>query len=214
VREAQRRFWHEPSDAEILPGEDAISQSAVDQFVQQRPDINAARADLQAARARLDLARAMQRPNIGVGPFYEQTESGAHLLGVQVARELAIINTGAPLVRQRQAEVEQKCETLRQGRLKATFEIRTAAERYERNRRVVEALRRDLEASMRTQEQQLTDLFEAGQTDLLHVYTARTQLLTLQTSQLDSLNELALSAADLTAATGMSAASLIDTAEK
>lgn len=57
--------------------------------------------------------------------------------------------------------------------------------------------------------QRLEQQFEAGEVDMMRVFTARTSLLQLRRSYLDAINEVALSAAAVTAATGLPPDALI-----
>jgi cobalt-zinc-cadmium efflux system outer membrane protein len=190
-------------------GDNGAIDPAIVDLARGRPDVMAARTDLAAAGSRLELAEAMRVPNVKIGPFFEQTETATNLFGFQASRELAIVNTGLPLVRQRQAELQQKRETLRQLDIKARLEIRSAVDRYERARLLAQQSRAEAIDRWPREMRTLEDLFRAGQTDLVRVYNARSRLLQLRGTYLDILNDLAQAAADLTAATGLPAATLL-----
>ena len=92
------------------------------------------------------------------------------------------------------------------------MEAEAALDRYERARRLVteDATSDELPDELRRLETQ----FQAGEVDLLRVFTARTSFLQLRRARLDSLNELAQAAATVTAATGLPPQTLIDGARR
>ena len=166
-----------------------------------RPDVLAAQSDLDAARANMNLARANKTPDLQIGPYYQKTDSGATLWGFRAQSDLPIVNSGQPLVRQRMAEVNQRQTVWEQLHQRAAMDAQAAIDRYERARRLVTASGSAVELP-----QELSKLeaqFKAGEIDVLRIVTARTSLLATRQAQLDTLNELAQSAAALTSATGL-----------
>jgi len=174
-----------------------------------RPDVMAARADLAAARANAQLAQASRRPNVQAGPYYERDDFGTTYLGFQAQSDVPVLNTGQPLVRQREAEVNQRMAVWQQMNARAQIEAQAALDRYERARRIVAESNQDFRDSLPVELQRLEEQFKAGEVDILRVFTARTSLIQLRRAHLDTLNELAQAAANVSAATGVSAESLI-----
>ncbi len=174
-----------------------------------RPDVMAARADLAAARANAELARASRRPNVQAGPYYERDDFGTTYLGFQAQSDVPVINTGTPLLRQREAEINQRMAVWQQLNARAQIEAQAAIDRYERARRIVAESNQDFHDSLPIELQRLEQQFKAGEVDILRVFTARTSLIQLRRAHLDTLNELAQAAANVSAATGVSAECLI-----
>ena len=166
-----------------------------------RPDVLAAQSDLDAARANMNLAHANKTPDLQIGPYYLKSDSGTTAFGFRAQSDLPILNSGQPLVRQRMAEVNQRQTVWEQLHQRATLDAQAAIDRYERARRLVAASGSAVELP-----QELSKLeaqFKAGEIDVVRIVTARTSLLAARQAQLDTLNELALAAAALTAATGL-----------
>jgi outer membrane protein TolC len=198
VGRLESREWKE-----LAPPERS-GPSQADALLAGRPDVLAAEASLKAASARSDLAAASRVPNVSLGPVYERDEAGTQFLGVEAQIPLPVFNGGGPLLRQRQAEVEERQEALKQAQLKAKLEADAAASRYERARALVAQFREDLSGGLENELERVKNLYEAGQADILQVYGARASVLQARKSFLDAVYEVALSAADWTAATAQS----------
>jgi outer membrane protein TolC len=183
-------------------------------WLSNRPDIRAAESDVDAARARLQLACASRVPNIKIGPVYEHDEAGTQFLGLEASMPLPVVNSGEPLARQRHAELEQRLVTLDQLKLKAKLDIDAAFDRYARALGAAEEFRANSSDKLSQDVRLIEDQFNAGQTDLLRVYSARTSMIQSQITYLDSLQEVARSAAAITAATGVNAELLLATPEE
>jgi outer membrane protein TolC len=168
-----------------------------------RPDVLAARADVRAAEAALDLADASRRPNLITGPIYERDDAGTVLIGLRAQMDIPVLNTGRPLVAQRETELHARQETLTQLQTKVRLDAGAALERYEHARQVVEQCthsREELAAQMR----RMTDAFNAGQIDYVRVMNAKISAAQAARARLDLLNELAQAAAGVTASCGLS----------
>ena len=173
-----------------------------------RPDVLAAQADMDAARANTNLACAARTPDLQIGPFYATNEGGTNFLGFRAQMDLPVINNGMPLVRQREAELNQRAMTWQQLQLRAGLEAQAAADRYERARQLwIEPNERDA-ADLPIELQRLEEHFKSGEVDVLRVLQARTSLIQNRRADLDVLNELLLAATAVTAATGMPLESL------
>ncbi len=174
-----------------------------------RPDVVAARANYEVAGANLRLARAARVPNLMIGPFYEHDTFATISYGLQAQLDIPVVNTGKPLVRQREAELRQRLTAWQQLQNKATVEARTALERYEQARRMTEQARTESGQQLPGELAKLEDEFRKGEIDILRISQARTSLLLLRRTLLDSLNELAQAAAAVTAAAGLPPAALV-----
>jgi outer membrane protein, heavy metal efflux system len=174
-----------------------------------RPDVLAAKANAQAGQANVRLAKALRVPNLWLGPFYSRDSEGIVSVGFQTQMDIPVVNTGKPLVRQREAEMQQLTVTAQQLEAKARIEARTALERYERARRLMEQTRGVSGQQVPEELQKLEAEFRKGEIDILRITQARNSLLLFRRTHLDSLNELALAAAAVTAATGLPPAALV-----
>jgi outer membrane protein TolC len=191
---------------EAVGGDRPLALSAM---VANRPDVMAARAELAAAQANYNLARAAMVPNLVVGPNYERDNTGVLMLGIQAQMDLPIVNSGKPLVRQREAEVCQKQVALEQFLVQARLEAEAALARYERARVLLDRTRADLSGPLARDVRQIEDSFRAGQTDLIHVFTARTTLIQAQRGLLDLVSEVAQAAARVSETTGLAPQALV-----
>jgi cobalt-zinc-cadmium efflux system outer membrane protein len=213
VANALRGTDHESLDGQT-PGfgtdqDDSAFGASVRRLVAQRGDVAAARAGVAMASKNLALAEAMRRPNLQIGPLWQRDDAATEFWGIQAQMDIPVVNTGTPLVRQRRAELQQQQVTAERLEEKAVSEARAAVARYERARRLVDQSRGDFAQAMPDALKFFEDQFQAGQITLLEVFAARTSLAQSRQSLLDLLNELALAAADVTKATGLSAQQLI-----
>jgi cobalt-zinc-cadmium efflux system outer membrane protein len=168
-----------------------------------RPDVVAAQSDMEAARAALCLASASRTPDLQVGPYYQRTADGTSFLGFRAQMDLPVVNSGRPLEQQRSAELTQRLTAWQQLRRRAELEAQAAWKRYEL---ALAALAEDspggatdLPGELQSLEQQ----FLAGEVDVVRVVQARASIIQNQRVQLDLLNEVAQSAANLTATAGV-----------
>ena len=174
-----------------------------------RPDVMAAHSDIDAARANLCLATASRTPDLQIGPYYQRTLDGSSFLGFRAQMDLPVVNSGKPLERQRAAELNQRATIWQQTARRAELEAQAAWERY---KLAYAAVAEDAADSASDLPQELLNLeqqFLEGEVDVVRVVQARTSLIQGQRSRLDLLNELAQSAANLTAAAGMSVEELL-----
>jgi cobalt-zinc-cadmium efflux system outer membrane protein len=209
--------WHPVTGAELAKltvscagfAECASGEALVAQLAGGRPDVLAARANFEAARANLGLANAARVPNVLIGPFYERDASAILTFGFQAQMEIPVINTGKPLVRQREAELRQRQVAFEQLEAKARVEARTALERYEQARVLCEQTRGPGGQQLPGELAKLEAAFKKGEIDILRISQARNSLIQFRRTYLDSLNELAQAAAVLTAATGLPPAAIV-----
>ena len=190
--------------AHIGEGEQLIKQIAAG-----RPDLMAAHADVETAYANYRLANANRTPDLQIGPFYQRDDFGTLYLGFQAQMDLPVMNNGKPLVRQRVAEQSQRQVFWDQLQARAEVEAVVAVDRYERARRLVEAARPEFTTDLPAELQRLEAQFNQNEVDVLRIFQGRTSLMQSRRASLDLLNELAQSAAALTANTGIPTTSLI-----
>ena len=174
-----------------------------------RPDVMAARADADTARANTNLANAARTPDLQLGPIYLRDDFGVTFLGFRGQMDLPVINSGVPLLRQREAEQCQRMMTSQQLATRARLEGDAAARRYERARQLMVESGGSSHDELPIELQRLEEQFKAGEVDVLRVLQARNSLLQNQRADLDTLNELMLAAVAVTATTGSPLESLI-----
>ena len=168
-----------------------------------RPDVLAARASLDAARANCQLADASRTPDLQIGPYYQRNNSAVTFLGFRATMDLPIINNGTPLLKQRSEELHQQTIAWQQLQTRAELEARAAIDRYERARRLIASTAANNGTALPMELQRLEAQFQAGEVDVLRIFQARTSLIQSRRAFLDTLNELAQSAAAVTATTGV-----------
>jgi len=191
------------SPAEPLP------TAAIDAMVAARPDVMAARADVDLARSALGLSQANKTPNVLIGPYYQRDDLGTTAIGFRSWTEVPVVNTGAPMVRQRFSELHSRQQAFEQAHVRARLEAQAAVARYERARRMVQQSGKGFIEPLEEEVARVESQFRAGQTDLARVFAARAALVDALRAHLDALNEVAQAAANVTAATGLPPAALI-----
>lgn len=189
-------------------GGHAIADSMVDCAAAARPDVRAAGADLQVAVAEAKLALANRMPNLDIGPAYERDEDETVFWGVTAQMAIPVFSSTRTRAAERETEVCQKQVVLQQRTRQATIEIETALGQYERARELAKRFHTGGDKELARQVQAVEDLYEAGQVDLLRVYTARTQSLQVRMARLQALDTLARAGGDLIEASGIGPESL------
>jgi outer membrane protein, heavy metal efflux system len=174
-----------------------------------RPDVFAAGADVESARANLDLARANRIPDLQIGPYYQQNNDPTIYWGLRAHMDIPVLNTGAPLVRQRLAELTQRHAIWEQLLNRATLEAEFALDRYDRALRLALDSEASVGEELPAELVRLEEQFKAGEVDLVRVVTGRTSFFQARRASLDTLNELALASSTLIAATALPPESLL-----
>lgn len=175
-----------------------------------RPDVLAARSDIDVARAGTDLADASRVPDLQLGPYYQRNDTGTTFWGFRAQMDIPIWNTGTPLLRLREAELQQRVMAWRQLERRAGLEAEAAIDRYNRAFRLLTTFGDDSAAGeLPVELQKLEEQFVAGEVDILRVFQSRNSLIQNRRALLDSLNEISQSAAAVTAATGLPLESLL-----
>lgn len=180
----------------------SLTQLAAE-LVEGRPDVLAAQAGVRVSTANFKLAKAAMIPDLQAGPIYETADDTTRYLGVRVQFNLPIFDTGAPLARQRRAELSQQELTYAQLKIRAGLEAQMAIDQYERVLQLAAKARPVRVDPASPELKEITRLFEAGQADILAVLTTQSNLLQEQRIYLDLLNQLTQTAANVIQATGL-----------
>lgn len=168
-----------------------------------RPDVLAALADVDAARANLNLASAAKIPDMQVGPYYQRSRDQTTYVGLQAQMDIPVFNTGAPLERQRVAELHQRTTAWQQLFRRANLEAEAAWQRYRLAYDSLHASGLDDPGQTPAALQGLERQFQAGEVDITRVVQARNSILQNQRIRLDLYNELAQAAADVIISIGL-----------
>jgi outer membrane protein, heavy metal efflux system len=194
----------EPLGEFTLPGNipPVDEQSMVQAALSCRPDLHAAQAAIEGAASAVKLAKGDAIPTTIFGPQYVQDEAGIQYVGFNLVPTIPILNSGKPLIRQREAEQRRAVVTYQQAQQRAVSQVRAAVAKWNGATVLVN------ESSGLTQEltgevASLERLFEAGQTDLTRVQQARQRLIQLENAQLDALWAATQAQADLMLALGV-----------
>ena len=167
-----------------------------------RPDLHASQAAIEGAHAAVRLARGDMIPTTIIGPQYVQDEAGIQYIGLNLVPTLPILNSGKPLLRQRQAEERRAVVSYQQVQQRAVAQVRAAVAKWNGATGLVNdssGLTQELTGEVASLER----LFEAGQTILASVQQARQRLIQLENSQLDALWAATQAQADLMLAVGV-----------
>jgi outer membrane protein, heavy metal efflux system len=193
----------EPLGEFVLPRDiPPLDERAMVQLaLQSRPDIHAARAAAAGACAAVKLANADRRPTPVVGPTYERDESGTTFLGFVYITPIPVLNTGKPLLRQREADYRRSLVTVQQAEQRATTQVRAAVAKWNAANRLANRTV-GLTDQLKTQVERMDRLFEASQTDLTKLLQARQRLIQLRNAELDAVWQATLAQADLLTALG------------
>lgn len=168
-----------------------------------RPDVLAALADVDAARANLNLASAAKIPDMQIGPYYQRSRDQSTYVGLQAQMDIPVFNTGAPLERQRVAELHQRTTAWRQLFRRANLEAEAAWQRYQLAYDSLKASGLDDPGQTPAALQGLERQFQAGEVDITRVVQARNSILQNQRIRLDLYNELAQATADVITSIGL-----------
>lgn len=194
-----------------IEGPESDARSMVISKASSRPDVMAARSDIDVARANLCLASASKTPDLQIGPYYQTADNSTVYVGLRGQIDLPILNNGVPLERQRSAEHSQRFVTWRQAQRRAELEAVAAFDRYQTALTAISVRFDSSGADLIAAFDGLENQFMAGEVDIVRVVQARTSLLQNQRVRLDLLNEVAQSAAELTGATGIPVAEILQT---
>jgi cobalt-zinc-cadmium efflux system outer membrane protein len=182
----------------IPPLED---EALVQLALQSRPDIFIARAQVAGTCSAVKLARGDRIPTPIIGPVWEKDEQGSSFYGLVFITPLPYLNTGTPLVHQREADHRRAQTALQQAEQRAVTQVRSAVAKWNGANKLVEQTT-GLTNSLKTQVDRLERLFEENQTDLNKLLQARQRLIQLENAELDALWQATQAHADLLTALG------------
>ena len=193
----------EPTGQFVMPSASSLAddEAMVCMALTSRPEILAAQAAAAGSQAAAALARADRIPIASAGPAYEKDESGKDFYGLVVSVPMPVLNTGRPLVLQREAEYHRDCVVLQQLRQRTETQTcaalvtwRDAQDLVDRTQVMVEPIRE--------QTARMERLYAAGETDIIKLLQVRQRLLETENGQLDSIWAAIESYADLLTAVG------------
>jgi len=181
----------------MTAGNDALVQLAL----QSRPEVQAAAAAAATSRAALGLARGDRIPTPSIGPVYERNETGAVFYGFALSTAVPIINSGKPLVGQREAEYHRDCVAWDQARQLVAAQVQATLVKWNQSQQLAERTHARLQI-ISTQYERMQRLYEAGQTDLLKLLQVRRRFIEARNVELDAIWLTTQAYADLLTATG------------
>jgi outer membrane protein, heavy metal efflux system len=166
-----------------------------------RPEIRAAQAQVAGSHHAVSLARADRIPIPSIGPVYEKDESNVSFYGVGLSSPVPILNTGTPLLRQRESEYHRDVVSLDQTKQKVIVQVKTAVVRCNEARRLLDKTNA-ITGPLQEQAARMDRLYEAGQADLVKLFQVRQRLIEAENTRLDAVWQMIQSYADLLAALG------------
>ncbi len=167
-----------------------------------RPDLHASQAAIEGAGAAVRLARGDMIPTTIIGPQYVQDEAGIQYVGLNLVPTLPILNSGKPLLRQRQADERRAVVAFHQAQQRAVAQVRSAVAKWNGATGLVSDSS-GLTEELTGEVARLERLFEQGQTGLAQVQQARQRLIQLENAELDALWNATQAQADLMLAVGV-----------
>jgi cobalt-zinc-cadmium efflux system outer membrane protein len=177
-------------------------QVMIQEALQSRPDIHAARAQIAGTHSAVSLAKGDRIPTPVIGPQYEMDEAGVQYVGFVFITPLPIWNNGKPLVLQREAEHRRAMVAFEEAQQRAVAQVRSAVAKWNGAIELVNestGLSKDLSKDVAD----LDKLFDAGQADLTRLMQARQRLIQLENSRLDAVWQATQAQSDLLLALGM-----------
>jgi outer membrane protein TolC len=183
--------YHESTD------DDAFVRTALSS----RPEILAAQAQVAGSYDAVSLARADRIPIPSIGPVYEKDESNVSFYGVGLSSPIPILNTGTPMLRQRESEYHRDAVSLDQTKQKVIVQVKTALIRSNEARRLLDKTNA-ITGPLQEQAARMDRLYVAGQSDLVKLFQVRQRLIEAENTRLDAVWQLIQAYADLLTALG------------
>jgi len=177
------------------------TQGLIDLALQSRPEIHAARARVDGAHAAVHLANADRTPSPVIGPEYESDEVSVQYIGMVFTAAIPILNNGAPLLRQRQAEYHAAVMALQQVEQRTVAQVKAAIVKWNQANELIKGTS-GLSDALKSQVADIERLFEANQADVTKLFQARQRLIQLENAQLDATWQATQAQADLLLALG------------
>ena len=177
-------------------------QVMIETALANRPDLRAAQAQTAGTHAAVDLAKGDRIPTPILGPQYAMDEAGIQYIGLICVTPLPLLNSGKPLVVQREAEHlapawprRSRPSSAPSPRCGRPSPAGTAPPTWS-------TTRPGLSEELNKEVGNLERLFELRQTDLTRLMQARQRLIQLENSRLDALWAATQAQADLLLALG------------
>ena len=136
-----------------------------------------------------------------LGPVYERNESGAVFYGLALSSPVPLLNTGGPLVGQREAEYHRDCVAWEQARQQVAAQVLAVLVKWNQARQAAQRTHARFEP-IRTQTERMQRLYDAGQADLLKLLQVQRRFIEARNVELDTIWQTTQAYADLLAATG------------
>jgi cobalt-zinc-cadmium efflux system outer membrane protein len=177
-------------------------QAMVQEALQSRPDIQAARAQIAGTHSAVDLAKGDRIPTPIIGPEYQMDEAGVQYVGFVFIAPIPIWNNGKPLVIQREAEHHRAIVAYKEAQQRAIAQVKAAVAKWNGATELVNdsaGLSKDLGVEVGKMER----MFEEGTADLTKLMQARQRLIQLENSRLDAVWAATQAQADLLLALGI-----------
>ncbi len=166
-----------------------------------RPEVQAAMAAVVNSRAALALARADRIPVPSLGPVYERNETGAVFYGLALSSPVPLLNSGNPLVGQREAEYHRDCVAVEQARQQIATQVLAVMVKWTEAQQAAERTHARFEPT-RAQAERMQRLYDAGQADLLKLLQVQRRFIDTRNVELDAIWQTIQAYADVLAATG------------
>jgi cobalt-zinc-cadmium efflux system outer membrane protein len=179
----------------------AREEDFIEMALQSRPDIHAAQAQIMGTKAAENLARGDRIPSPIIGPQYEIDEAGLQYIGFVYITPIPILNSGTPLVRQRQADHHRAHIALQSAQQRAVAQVRAALAKWNGASELIKETG-SLTAELAREVGNLERLFDQGQTDLGRLMQAQQRLIQLKTAEVDAVWAATQAQADLLLALG------------
>ena len=144
---------------------------------------------------------AIGSPLFSIGPAYERNETGAVFYGVSLSSPVPLLNTGAPLVRQREAEYHRDCVAWEQARQLVATQVLAVMMKWNQAQELAVRTHARFEPT-RLQTERMQRLYDAGQADLLKLLQVQRRYIDTRNVELDAIWDATQAYADLLAATG------------
>lgn len=176
-------------------------QSLIQIALQSRPEIQVARAAAAAACAAMNLARGDRIPTPVIGPQYVIDEAGIQYVGLIIVSPIPILNSGKPLLIQREADYRRALVTLQQIEQRTVTQVKAAVAKWN-NTNILVKQTGGMTRAVRPQIERMERLFDANATDLGRLLQARQRLIQLENNELDALWQATQAQADLLTALG------------
>jgi cobalt-zinc-cadmium efflux system outer membrane protein len=151
--------------------------------------------------AAVGLARGDRIPTPVIGPQYAMDEAGIQYVGLIIVSPIPVLNSGKPLVIQREADYRRALVALQQVEQRTVTQVKAAVAKWNNANRLVNQTS-GLTGSLRTQVERMERLFEANQTDIGRLLQSRQRLIQLENAELDALWQATQAQADLLTALG------------